>query len=167
MLTLISFAWTRWTVGSVRIGPQPYHRLRPLDFAHPAIPAAEELLAGLCTAAGLCLAHAELELSGQIGVLQMQAAVVQSAVARSRAFWRGMLNDLPAACRLPLSMMCRWRCRIHASTKGSGCVRVKRPGNRGLPTWQRRLLVPLPPLVAPRPCWRAHAALHLLRLLCQ
>ena len=59
---------------------QPLAAAITAHLACPAIPAAEELLAGLCAAVGLCLVCAELVSHGPIGALWTQAPAVQSAV---------------------------------------------------------------------------------------
>ena len=54
----------------------------------PAIPAAKELLRGLCPTAGHCLERAGCALRKHVEVLREQAAAVQAAVVRSQGFWR-------------------------------------------------------------------------------
>ena len=63
---------------------QPLAAAITAHLAHPAIPAAGGLLAGLCAAAGLCVGRAGHALREQIGALRAQAVAVQSAVVRSR-----------------------------------------------------------------------------------
>ena len=60
-----------------------------------AIPAAKQLLRGLCTAAGLCLERAGCALRKQVEALRGQAAAVQAVVVRSHGFWCTMLDGLP------------------------------------------------------------------------
>ena len=125
-----------------------------------------ELLGGLFAAAGPCLERAGLMLCGPIRALRAKAAAVQSAVSRSREFWRAILDALPAGCRLPLSATCRWRHRAH-------CKHQERRLRLGEPPWQpktanaaaaarrrRRLRAPLPPFVALYPCGRARSQLR-------
>ena len=85
---------------------------------HPAIPMAEELLRGLCTAAGLCLVWVECTPRAKIADLREHAAEVQAAVERSQCYWRAMLEEVPEGCRRPLPSSCRWRrrarCRHHS-----------------------------------------------------
>ena len=88
--------------------------------ACPAIPRVEGLPAELCVAAGLCLARAELEAGGH---------AYRRLADTGRFFWRIMPDALPASCRLPLSMTCRWRRRIHCKHRGRRlCL--------GEPPWQ-------------------------------
>ena len=97
--------------------------------ARPAIPAATELLRGLCAAAGLCLERAGCALRKQVKALREQAAAVQAAMERSQSFWRTMLGRLPEGCRRPLSSSCRWRRRAHCRHQGRRlCL--------GEPPWQ-------------------------------
>lgn len=98
--------------------------------ARPAIPAAAELLRGLCTAVGLCLERAGCTLHQQIAALQEQAATLQAEVERSQRFWRAMLSELPDGCRRPLSSSCRWRRRAHCRHQGRLCLSE--------PPWQPR-----------------------------
>ena len=73
--------------------------------ARPAIPGAEELHGGLCVAAGLCFARAELMLHGSPEALRAKAVTVQSAVWRFREFWSVMLDGVPAGCPLPVAAL--------------------------------------------------------------
>ena len=93
--------------------------------ACPAIPAATELLRGLCTAAGLCLECAGCILHERVAALKEQAVAVQAAVERSQRFWRAMLDRLPEGCPLPLSLRFRWRRRVHCGHRGP--LRLREP----------------------------------------
>ena len=103
---------------------QPLAAMNAAHLAHPAIPAAQELLRGLCTTAGLCLEHVGCMLHKRVEVVREQAAVVQAATVRSRGFWCMMLGRLPEGCRLLLSPSCRWRRHAHCRHQG-------RHGSRG------------------------------------
>ena len=93
-------------------------------FERPAIPAATELLRGLCATAGLCLERAECTLRARVTALREQLLAVQKAMERSQRFWRTMLAGLPEGCHLPLSPRFRWRRHVHCAHKGPQRLRA-------------------------------------------
>lgn len=86
--------------------------------ACPAIPETAELFHGLFAAAGPDLERVGHTLHQLIEPLQKQAAAKQTAVERSRHFWRTMLDGLPEGCRQPLSSSCCWRRRAYCRHQG-------------------------------------------------
>ena len=96
-------------LSALSLDGQPLATVIVADLAHPAIPAARELLRGLCTAAGLCLERAGCTLRKQVEALRGQAAAVQAAVVRSQGFGCAMLSRLPEGCHRPLFSSCRWQ----------------------------------------------------------
>ena len=117
----------------------------------PAVPTAGPLLRELCAAAGLDLARADGALREQIETLRETALAVKAAVTRSQAFWRGMLDELPAGCRRPFSSSSRWQRRAHCKHQGSRvCL--------GEPPWQPRTANAA--AAAPGPISAARGAAH-------
>ena len=86
--------------------------------AHPAIPAAAELLRGLCTAMGLCLECAECTLCAHVTALREQSLVVQEVMEWSQHFWCAMVAGLPEGCHLPLSLRFQWQHCVHCAHQG-------------------------------------------------